>query len=72
MTQLLEKAIEKVSKLSAKEQNNIAKWLLEELESEKDWGKKFNESEDVLSHLAKEAVTDYNEGKTSKLNIKKL
>jgi hypothetical protein len=35
MTELLEKAFKKASKLPEMEQNVIAKWLIDELESEK-------------------------------------
>jgi len=72
MTRLLEKAIEKVSKLSLAEQNKIAKWLLEELESEREWEKRYESSKDVLTTMAKEAVAEYKKGKTSKLNFKNL
>lgn len=35
MTKLLEKAFEEASKLPEIEQNSLAKWVLEELESDK-------------------------------------
>ena len=38
MTQLLEKAFQEASKLSEREQNALAKWLMDELESEKKIG----------------------------------
>lgn len=59
MTKLLQKAFKKVSKLPEAEQNVIAKWLLDELESERNWQKRFIESEDVLTNLAKETVSEY-------------
>ena len=37
--------------LPSVEQNVLAKWALEELESEKKWGKVFAESEDALDRL---------------------
>lgn len=64
MTQLLEKAFKKVSKLSEYEQNVIARWLLEELESDKAWEKSFAESEDILTNLAKETISEYKKGNT--------
>ena len=72
MTKLLEKAFEKASRLSEAEQNVIAKWLLEELESEKNWEKSFSESEDVLDLLVKETIDDYEKGKTDRLDVNKL
>jgi len=59
MTKLLEKAFEKASKLPENEQNVIAKWLLEELESERNWEKSFSESEEILANLAKETISEY-------------
>lgn len=59
MTKLLEKAFEEVCKLSEKEQNIVAKWLLEELAAERRWEKTFAESEDLLSQLADEALEEH-------------
>lgn len=72
MTLLLEKAFKEVSKLPKKEQNALAKWLLEEIKSEQKWDEKFAESEDVLDKLADEALSEYREGKTRKLEKDKL
>lgn len=72
MTLLLEKAFEEVSKLPKKEQNALAKWLLEELKTEQIWDKKFAESEDVLDKLTDEALDEYREGKTRNLETDKL
>jgi hypothetical protein len=72
MTKLLEKAFKKASQLPGVEQNALAKWLLEELETEKKWEKVFAESEDVLDKLADEALDADRNGKTRKLDIEKL
>ena len=56
MTKLLEKAFKKASLLSAGEQNALAKWMIEEIESEKKWDETFAESEDILDKLADEAL----------------
>jgi hypothetical protein len=72
MTKLLEKAFEKASKLPEAEQNVIAKWLLEEFESERNWEKSFSESEDVLDLLVKETIDAYEKGKTDQLDVNKL
>ena len=72
MTKLLEKAFSEVSKLPEVEQNIFAKWLLEELASERSWEKTFAESEDVLSKMAKDALKEHKEGKTKPLNIDEL
>jgi len=72
MTKLLEKAFEKASKLPEAEQNLLAKWLIEELESERKWDKLFAESEDVLAKLADEAAQEDSKGKTAPLDPENL
>jgi len=72
MTQLLEKAFKRVSKLPEIEQNVMAKWLIDELKSEKKWEKMFAESEDILEKLADEALAELAQGKTKPLDIDKL
>ena len=72
MTQLLEKAFKRVSKLPEIEQNVMAKWLIDELKSEKKWEKVFAESEDILEKLADEALAELAQGKTKPLDIDKL
>lgn len=72
MTLLLEKAFEEVSKLPKQEQNALAKWLLEQISAEQKWDEKFADSEDVLDKLADEALDEYGEGKTKKLETDKL
>jgi len=58
MTQLLEKAFHEASKLSDPEQNALARWLIEEIISEKKWEKAFSASEDVLGSLADSFLMD--------------
>lgn len=72
MTKLLEKAFTEASKLPDVEQNALAKWVLEELESERKWEKAFSGSEDILDRLADEALTAHKQGKTKPLHIKTL
>jgi hypothetical protein len=72
MTELLEQAFKKASKLTEIEQNALAKWVLGELESAKKWDKAFSGSENVLDILAKEAFQEYKKGKTKPLSLKEL
>ncbi|PIX26514.1 MAG: hypothetical protein COZ69_00500 [Deltaproteobacteria bacterium CG_4_8_14_3_um_filter_45_9] len=72
MTKLLEKVFAEVSKLPEIEQNKVAKWLLDELASERRWEKAFAESEDVLSQLADEALEEHRQGKTKPLDLDTL
>ena len=71
MTKLLEKAFEKASKLPDIEQNALAKWVLEEIESERKWDKAFAESENILDRLADEALEAHKQGKTKYMGMLK-
>ncbi len=72
MTNLLEKAYEEASRLPEVEQNALAKWMLDELNSERQWAKAFAESEDVLERLAVEALEDTRRGETVPLDPNRL
>ena len=72
MTKLLEKAFAQASRLSEVEQNALARWLLQELESDKRWDQLFAESEDVLEKLADEAALEDSRGKTEPLDPERL
>ncbi len=72
MTKLLEKAFEEASKLSELEQNALARWLIDEILSEKKWEKAFSESEDVLDKLADEALAEHAAGKTKPWDVDNL
>lgn len=69
MTKLLEQAFKRASELTEVEQNVLAKWVMEELDSEKKWDKAFAGSEDVLEKLADEALNEYKQGKTKHLSL---
>ena len=68
MTARLEQAFAEVSKLPPKEQDALADWLLAELESERRWEKLFADSQDVLSELAAEALSEHRSGQTQGLD----
>lgn len=65
MTELLEKAFSEVSKLDESQQDSFARWLLEELASERRWEKAFNDSQYLLSQLADEALAEHQVDKKS-------
>ena len=58
MTELLEKALAKVARLPDHEQDAFARWLLDELESERRWSRAFETSQGRLAELAREALKD--------------
>ncbi|MBC8175679.1 MAG: hypothetical protein H8E82_08535 [Candidatus Marinimicrobia bacterium] len=72
MTHQLEIAFKKASKLPEREQNTIARWLIEEINSDAKWDKLFANSEDQLETLAKNALKNFDNDKTDKLDINKL
>lgn len=68
MTTRLEQAFAEASKLPPTDQDQVADWLLAELESEKRWDKLFADSQDVLSKLAVEALAEHRRGQTQELD----
>ena len=68
MTKLLEKALEKVSKLPQDEQDAIASQILAELEDEAAWAKQFGGTKDKLHRLAEEALAEDRRGETLPLD----
>ena len=74
MTQLLQKAFERAAKLPQEEQDKFARFLLAELEAERQWAELFSrsESEDLLEELADEALTAHRTGRTQPLDIEEL
>ena len=72
MTRLLEKAFGKASELEATEQDDLAQWLLDEIQHEERWKHSFRESQDILALLADEALLEFRSGKTKELEPEKL
>jgi len=68
MTALLERAFIEASKLSPPEQDTLARWILEELASERRWEHLFAQSTDVLEQLADEALAEFRAGRTQVLD----
>lgn len=69
MTQLLERAFAAASKLPEQEQDAVASFLLAELESERRWTEAFAASHDQLAALAKEALREFEAGKTELMDL---
>jgi hypothetical protein len=72
MTELLARAFSEASKLSAKEQDALAAWILDEITSEHRWDEAFSSSHDALAGLASEARTEHKKGRTQLLEPDKL
>ena len=69
MTALLERAISRVSDLPTKRQNEIARFMLAEIDAETEWDASFRTSQDELSALAAAALAERRQGKTRKMDL---
>ena len=74
MNQLLQEAFAKAAELPEAEQDRFARFLLAELESERQWAEMFArpESEDLLERLADDALSEHRAGRTRPLTIEDL
>ena len=74
MTKLLQQAFEKASELSETEQDNFARFLLAELESERQWVELFArpESEELLGRLGEGALSEHRAGRTRPLSLEEM
>ena len=74
MTVLLKKAFERAAKLPDGEQDEFARHIIAELESEERWSELFNrpESPGLLSRMAEEALRAHRNGETRALDPKDL
>ncbi len=71
MTQLLEKAVNRVSALPETEQDAVASVILSELEAEQRWDQLFHSSQDVLGLMAREALEEYRAGEAAPLDLER-
>ena len=69
MTDLLNKAIEAVRKLTPERQDAIGAIILEELLDEERWAQQFAQSPDLLEKLADEARDDVKAGRATALEF---
>ena len=69
MTKLLERALNKISKLPGHAQDEIAQIIINEIESEKGWDEKFGKSQGLLEKMAIRAISENRTGKTRALKI---
>lgn len=68
MTELLKKAFEEAARLDGVEQDAVARWLLDELTSERRWDDALARSSDSLSQLADEAREAHSTARTRPLD----
>ena len=74
MTRLLQQAFKRAAELPQEEQDKFARFLLAELESERQWAELFSrpESEELLERLADEALATHRAGLTQPLDLEAL
>ena len=74
MNQLLQKAFDRAAELPQMEQDRFARFLLAELESERQWAELFTrpESEDLLERLADDALAEHRAGRTRPLTLEDM
>lgn len=72
MTELLERAFAEATKLSDTEQNELARRILADLESERRWDMLFEQSQGLLAQLAEDALAEHRAGKTKILDPDQL
>lgn len=68
VTTLLETAFAEASRLPPEEQDALARWLLEELASERRWAAAFAQRPDLLEQLADKALAEHGAGRTVPLD----
>jgi hypothetical protein len=68
MTDLLEKALQRVRSLPTEQQDAIASEILESLDDEKQWTDKFASSRDRIRQMAQEALAQDARGEPRPLN----
>ena len=68
MTKALKKAFEAASRLPDREQDELARAILEELAADEQWEAAFTESQQALEQLADEARRDHRAGRTEALD----
>lgn len=71
MTQALELAFAEAAKLPESEQDTPARWILDELASERRWDQAFAASADALGRLADEALAEHRAGRTRELDLER-
>ncbi len=67
MTGLLEQAVRRAESLSAEQQDAIASQIIENIEDEEAWSRRFRDNPDALRSLAEEALCEHRRGETRPL-----
>ena len=68
MTVRLEEALRRVQALSQEDQDAIASQIIESLDDEEAWARRFRERPEVLESLARETLAEHRRGETRPLD----
>jgi hypothetical protein len=68
MTGPLEQAVRRAESLSAEQQDAIASQIMESIEDDEAWTRRFRQNPDVLRSLAREAIDEHRRGETRPLD----
>jgi hypothetical protein len=68
MTGLLQEALRRVDSLSRDEQDAIASQIIETLDNEEAWARRFRDKPAALQSLAREALDEHRRGETRPLD----
>jgi hypothetical protein len=68
MTGLLQEALRRVDSLSRDEQDAIASQIIETLDDEEEWARRFRDQPSTLGSLAREALEEHRRGETRPLD----
>jgi hypothetical protein len=68
MTGPLQEALRRVESLSREEQDAIASQILESLDDEEEWARRFRDNPAPLRSLAREALEEHRRGETRPLD----
>jgi len=72
MTKLLQQAFERASSLPEDLQDQLAREVIDEIESELQWDSDFENSQDQLHKLGKKALSDLKAGRGKKTGFDEL
>ena len=72
MRTLLSEAIKRIEKLPPELQDEIAKQIMDDVESERNWQETLNKPHKKIERLAEKALENSKAGKTKKLGFDKL
>ena len=72
LTKTLQHAVKRIAALTARDQNELARWMFKELADETRWDRALRRSHTNLGRLARAALADPKGGRTRELDPDRL